>query len=488
MLRPGFIATLSDWVSRRLSEHPAELETALAAFGMQETAEDYAGGHRLIGFFSEWIVYDRKSPVFEGATGLEYFVKHNPLYLPESEMAAYRDLLDFKCGFFDVAAVALGRNVVLEDGAGIYEVADVNASMSLKEGETIWCRIASVRGVYQMTSSTILSAPITLSKALKADFAREGTNSDAREAARWASERVSGPRDQSAKKRIPVDEAARLLDEAFRSAGMQDMLTSDTVKKWAHNERSFLPGFPIKAVFFLLPEDLDDEKRDAIISTLNIYLNNLPRRALKGKAPVDAVATQAPEDRHFDIDRFGYGDYAVDLRAAHDLMRENKNVHAYKAFETLVQRLLADKVPIITAFRIYANAATSLLADSEGTDPLGRELIRACLRLNPLYDFGLRQKERLLDPYEDFSYVPKKDWGFAKDVLATINAIGARKYRRTAFRRYEDFLAKCGISLKYATKTTPTIFSTKEGAILKTGRNTPCPCGSGKKYKKCCGR
>ncbi|MCY3986028.1 MAG: SEC-C metal-binding domain-containing protein [Candidatus Dadabacteria bacterium] len=22
----------------------------------------------------------------------------------------------------------------------------------------------------------------------------------------------------------------------------------------------------------------------------------------------------------------------------------------------------------------------------------------------------------------------------------------------------------------------------------KVGRNSPCPCGSGKKYKKCCGR
>ena len=23
---------------------------------------------------------------------------------------------------------------------------------------------------------------------------------------------------------------------------------------------------------------------------------------------------------------------------------------------------------------------------------------------------------------------------------------------------------------------------------VKIGRNDPCPCGSGKKYKKCCGR
>ena len=25
-------------------------------------------------------------------------------------------------------------------------------------------------------------------------------------------------------------------------------------------------------------------------------------------------------------------------------------------------------------------------------------------------------------------------------------------------------------------------------AAEKVGRNDPCPCGSGKKYKKCCGR
>jgi hypothetical protein len=26
------------------------------------------------------------------------------------------------------------------------------------------------------------------------------------------------------------------------------------------------------------------------------------------------------------------------------------------------------------------------------------------------------------------------------------------------------------------------------GADRKVGRNDPCPCGSGKKYKRCCGR
>ena len=27
-----------------------------------------------------------------------------------------------------------------------------------------------------------------------------------------------------------------------------------------------------------------------------------------------------------------------------------------------------------------------------------------------------------------------------------------------------------------------------ESFVSKTGRNDPCPCGSGKKYKKCCGK
>lgn len=29
--------------------------------------------------------------------------------------------------------------------------------------------------------------------------------------------------------------------------------------------------------------------------------------------------------------------------------------------------------------------------------------------------------------------------------------------------------------------------ATKKPEIPKVGRNDPCPCGSGKKYKKCCG-
>ena len=32
------------------------------------------------------------------------------------------------------------------------------------------------------------------------------------------------------------------------------------------------------------------------------------------------------------------------------------------------------------------------------------------------------------------------------------------------------------------------VFVDENGEPLKVGRNDPCPCGSGKKYKKCCGK
>ena len=34
----------------------------------------------------------------------------------------------------------------------------------------------------------------------------------------------------------------------------------------------------------------------------------------------------------------------------------------------------------------------------------------------------------------------------------------------------------------------PAAFYDKNGKLKKVGRNEPCPCGSGKKYKKCHGR
>ncbi|WP_240905652.1 SEC-C metal-binding domain-containing protein [Thiorhodococcus mannitoliphagus] len=39
-----------------------------------------------------------------------------------------------------------------------------------------------------------------------------------------------------------------------------------------------------------------------------------------------------------------------------------------------------------------------------------------------------------------------------------------------------------------AAKPAPAIAKGAQVKAAKVGRNDPCPCGSGKKFKKCCGR
>ena len=41
---------------------------------------------------------------------------------------------------------------------------------------------------------------------------------------------------------------------------------------------------------------------------------------------------------------------------------------------------------------------------------------------------------------------------------------------------------------KQKRKTPVIVQSPHKSKAEKIGRNAPCPCGSGKKYKKCCGR
>ena len=340
-----------------------------------------------------------------------------------------------------------------------------------------------------MVGSQVLRPPFTYSPSMKKVILEWGKNSvDAKHAADMICGESKTHTKEGNEEYMPEEEAAKKFDDALSSAGMGEMISSATVKRWANNERKFPIGFSMKALFFLMPEDLTKKQRGNILSGLQTYLINLPRKSLKGKTPLQASAEQKPEERHLEIDMYSYEDYADDVHGANALMPKDPQ-KAYIAYEHLIQRLLDEKVPLVTAFRIFANSGLCRIMNTEmNVDALGFELIRASLRLNPLYDFGIRQKERYINLIEDFSTAPKKDRPLLKNMYAVIQEDGVRRYRRTAFRRYEDFLKESGISLKYKTTTIPNAYREGEdGKVLKIGRNEPCYCGSGKKFKKCCG-
>lgn len=61
-------------------------------------------------------------------------------------------------------------------------------------------------------------------------------------------------------------------------------------------------------------------------------------------------------------------------------------------------------------------------------------------------------------------------------------------YKRLADVERVEYCAKK--DWEYQAKVKPAMSSSKQVSVsvTKVGRNDPCPCGSGKKYKKCCGR
>jgi len=118
--------------------------------------------------------------------------------------------------------------------------------------------------------------------------------------------------------------------------------------------------------------------------------------------------------------------------------------------------------------------------------------LRGYAQKDPVIEYkreGLETFERMLDSATDkFTDLFFKARWVRQDALARIwagqesrHAVAASAYdaqRRAAMEQHRQArMAEEGEAVKQIVRTSP-----------KVGRNDPCPCGSGKKYKKCCGR
>lgn len=491
---------MSDWVSGRVSSEPFAFEKAQEIFGLHKYLHASADHRKIIGLFSEWLVFDHKQKIFDGSTGLEYFVKHNPLGVSAEDLRAYTGMLDFEVGLFEVKSVEQGRGVTLESIASgsSYFVHDINASLSLKPSETIWTRIAPVLGTYYMVGSVFFSVPIKIMGGLRGVMSEWSKNSfDAREVASWRSSDQDSSRHLSGAMRdivhstqgLTYEQVEKKFIEALEKCGMEKFFSVDIYKKWVTNEKKYPRGFTMRAITALLPPDASNKDTDALIDASMHFENNIPRKFLKGNTPNEAIFdTKDDNERMVEMDMFSKEKYAKGLGRAGILMGDGKFKESYKAFGELAKDLLLDKVPWFDSFRIYANAAVCCF--HQGDIGLGEELLNASLRINPLYDFAVRSRERYVVPCdEDIIAISKKsEKKLAVGLRGVVKEDGVRRYRMSAFRRYEDFLKNIGVSLEYKTTTIPNAFMVGKDGAKKIGRNDVCYCGSGKKFKKCCGK
>ena len=81
-----------------------------------------------------------------------------------------------------------------------------------------------------------------------------------------------------------------------------------------------------------------------------------------------------------------------------------------------------------------------------------------------------------------------------KDLSASESAVGEsepeedKKAVQTAAEKYTKREQIANPTMTSADGSQPRSKTVIKTAKQKIGRNDPCPCGSGKKYKKCCGK
>ncbi len=494
MLKTGFLGLLSDWVSEQTAKDEAVMEKAAFAFRLEKLLAETDEPEKILGLFSEWLVFDHKQILFGGKTGLLCFTERNPFNLPEDELSAYKDLLSFEVGLFAVKSIERGKGVTLMSLASGAErfVHDVNASLSLRGNETVWGRIAPVCGLYHGVGCLLFALPVRVKEGMRDVIAGWKPNSfDAKGAASLA---VSPKEDAPAP--LSYEESKRRFEQALKKCGMDGFFSLETFADWVSNEKKYDLDFAPQALELLTPDDVPFKNSAELIKVAAEFTNNIPRESLGGKTPNEAVRERNSrgEEGDWETDMFSKKRYIDELEQAHKYMAQGAFEKSYRAFEQVVKNLLKAKLPFFHVFRIYANAA--ICCFHKGDELLGEALFDASLRLNPLYDFAARQKKRYITPLDPtrtdiFGTLGKKEQKMIGDMQDDMRVTGKRMYQHRVFSKYEKLLKELGVSLAYRARVTPTIFSFDEdGSPTKTpkiGRNDPCPCQSGKKFKKCCG-
>lgn len=95
-------------------------------------------------------------------------------------------------------------------------------------------------------------------------------------------------------------------------------------------------------------------------------------------------------------------------------------------------------------------------------------------------------------PKEEFLAELKKAWSATISKNSDTNEEVRKAYERIRKSGYEDVFKSANITESDIRQVIEEIKTDKplpvRREVSKVGRNEPCPCGSGKKYKRCCGR
>ena len=336
-----------------------------------------------------------------------------------------------------------------------------------------------------------------------------------------------------------ADAESELL-RVLRLYEIEKYVSIDHVRTWCEkvdvDDENYMAPFSILMGLAAESEDASRETIEEVINALRSFWNSLPRKKLNGNSPDEAFARRSIQNEgpnlRSSVIEFGrwVPHYDKALKQLHTV-GEEKNV--LDEFRTVFQLLLEEHTTTRHAFRVFANAAVACF--SMGDEYGGVQLFKIASEINPHYDFARDQLKRYTTGQIDdliIDGITRRDTDTSEELQNTRKSTDVPKRRRTknsfthlrvmaalfgrlggaktpiplaqipfskrdereAKRKFEAepwhayhvFLKKFNINFSHPLEEPSEVtFHRTNGA--KIGRNDPCPCGSGKKYKKCHG-
>ena len=283
-------------------------------------------------------------------------------------------------------------------------------------------------------------------------------------------------------KRFGGDRARDMMSKVSGWAGMDKgaPLESGVITKILEGAQSRVEGYHFEARKHLLEfDDVLNQQRDRIYRDRREILQGEDLRASvlsKVEQKMDELLTQHLEGSV--VEDRDYGGLLENLRIIFPTLPEpfNDEQQLKKANRGKLKQAL-----VAHAEEVY----------QEKEDELGEDRMRALERILMLRALDLGWKAQLTD-------IEKLRQGIGLQAYGQRNPLVA--YQREGRRMYQELLDQMRDDLVHGiyrlslspsaarAKAPPNGRAARNGAVRKIGRNAPCYCGSGKKFKRCCGR
>ncbi len=455
------------------------------------TNEEFA----MEGHFNEWLVYD--FVLKNGRNLLRDFCDRNPCNLPEGDLKIYKDLQNNEYSIFEVLKVEKGKGLELlslQSGKK-YFADEFMGTFQIAKGNIFPGRIGKVGDHWELIGANSLLFNIKIDKEMKKYLfsAKDKITPKTIYDIFLSKNENKGIDFESEEEKLDLEEIEKQLEEKLEYLKIDEFVSVNLIKKWISDldwkRNENVPSIILSMLVGLMRDDRDESDIEELVSIVSGLYNLAPQKYLGGKSPYEMRGKKKFGKDGVILSNMvlGRNEWLDCFRKAFKLFENNKHKEALEYYDKCFESLLKEKTANSKIYRLFANKAMAHFAFGE--EKKGLKMLEIALKLNPNYDFG----RDALRKYENGEY-NDLILGGSLERLARGFARRRRKLEKDPAIVYFNYLEKFNINFatKELTVSDITIIgpngkvATIKGKRKKISRNDPCPCGSGKKYKKCC--